>query len=327
MIKKPKISIIIPVFNVEKYLEKCLESIIAQSLKEIEIILVNDGSTDQSYAICKKYQAIDERIIVLDKKNGGLSDTRNYGLQYATADWIGFVDSDDYVDRDFYEKLYCACVNGKVDIAVAGIKKVDNSGKVLYKSGYIHEGIVSNSDAMKSMLNARGISNSVCNKLFKKSLFSCEPFPVGRLYEDEYVTYRIVDKCINIYYLDSTYYYYRENPKSITHKRFSKQELDRIEASLYRLDYLKKNHQELVNDGKRYLMYDCLTTLSKMEKYKTKYNNIILNNIRKCLWAYLKGKSALGAKGFAVIAAISPSVGIMLFNNLKKALSNDLSES
>lgn len=317
MCDNPKITIIVPVYNVETYLRQCLDSVINQTFKEIEIIVVNDGSTDGSLKICEEYAKKDKRIIVINKKNGGLSDARNCGLKIAKAKYIGFVDSDDYIKSDFYEKMYDAIQKSGVDIVVSSIIKVDNCGNYLYRSGYSKEGTISNLIAMKSMLNARGISNSVCNKLFKRELFSEEPFPVGKLYEDEYVTYRIIDQCPYIYNLNSTAYYYRTNISGITHRKFSDKELDRIEASLKRIEYLEKRHKNLVSDGKRYLMYDCLTTISKMEKYDHRYDEIVLNNIRNNLMSYLRGKSSKGAKLFAILSAISPDLAVFMFRIVK----------
>ena len=320
MTKIKKISIIVPVYNVEKYLDQCITSIINQSMKELEIILVNDGSTDNSLQICNKYKALDERIMVLDKKNGGLSDARNYGLKYANAEFIGFVDSDDYIDSKFYERLYEGLQNDGVYVAVSSIKRVDDFEDVLYISKYKADGIITNSVAMKSMLTAKGISNSVCNKLFYKKLFDENLFPVGKLYEDEYITYRVVDLSPKIYITSSSAYYYRVNKNGITERKFTERELDRIEASLIRVNYLKNSHYDLVDDGIRYLMYDCLTTLSKMDKYDHKYDKIILNNIRLSLRTYMRGHSSRGAKGFAVVSAISPRLSILMFKTIFKVL-------
>lgn len=312
----PKISIIVPVYNMEKYLEECLNSLIAQSLKEIEIILVNDGSTDASLDICDKFSYMDARIKVYSKENGGLSDARNYGLRYSTAEYVGFIDADDYIDCDFYEKLYYGMIENAVDISIAQIKKTDDIGEILFVAGYKDKGKIGNIEIMKSMLTAKGVSNSVCNKLFKKSLFSIDPFPIGKLYEDEYVTYKIVDKCNYIYFTNEVSYYYRTNQSSITHAKFSKKEIHRIEASLIRIEYLKHRHTELLDDAKRYLMYDCLTAISKMDKYELEYNKLILSNVRKNLLVYLKGRSSIGAKIFAIITAISPKLSIFMYKIL-----------
>lgn len=320
MTKIKKISIIVPVYNVEKYLDQCITSIINQSMKELEIILVNDGSTDNSLQICNKYKALDERIMVLDKKNGGLSDARNYGLKYANAEFIGFVDSDDYIDSKFYERLYEGLQNDGVYVAVSCIKRINDFEDILYTSQHQAEGIITNYEAMKSMLTAKGISNSVCNKLFCIKLFDEKPFPVGKLYEDEFVTYKIVDKSPKVFISNSTSYYYRANKNGITRRTFTEKELDRIEASLIRLDYLNNKYNTLVEDGIRYLMYDCLTTLSKMDKYDHKYDKIILNNIRSSLHIYMKGNSSFGAKGFALFSAISPKFSIFIFKFIFKEL-------
>ena len=138
----PKVSIIVPVYNVGKYLSKCLDSLINQTLEDIEIICINDGSTDNSLDILKSYRTKDSRIKIIDKPNEGLSITRNLGIHSATGNYIGFIDSDDWIDLDFYEKLYSAITSNDVDIACATIiRKRENSSKyrVFFKEEKIYE--------------------------------------------------------------------------------------------------------------------------------------------------------------------------------------------
>lgn len=315
---KPLISIIVPVYNVEKYVEQCLDSLIKQTLFNIEIIVVDDGSTDNSASICQRIAESDSRIRFFRKKNGGLSDARNFGMKYVSSDFVGFIDSDDYVDPNFYEILYNAVRDYNVQIAVAQIKKIDNQGNLIFKSGYYCNGLLSTEDALKSMLSAKGISNSVCNKLFDFKLFDGMEFPIGKLYEDEYVTYKIIDNCKNIYFTSEISYYYRFNQSSITNKPFTEKEMDRIEASNIRINYLKEHHPALIDLGKCYLMYDCLTAISKMYKYENRYNTLLCSNIRDCFLSYMKGRSSLGAKGFAILAFVSPRLACVLYNLAKR---------
>lgn len=314
---KTLVSIIVPVYNVKQYINQCLDSLINQSLNEIEIIIVNDGSTDGSGEICRQYEKKDQRVKLINKENGGLSDARNVGLKYAEAEYVGFIDSDDYVDINFYEELYKGIRQEKVDVAVARINKINEKKESLFQCGYEETRVIANHAAMKSMLTARGISNSVCNKLFRRVLFEKQQFPVGKLYEDEFVTYRIIDRCSHVYFTAETSYYYRVNQQGITHGAFSDKELDRIEASLIRLDYMKGAHPELVEDAKRYLMFDSLTALSKMDKYNRKYDNVLKKNIRFSLAAYLRGRSSFGAKGFSVLAAMSPRLSVFLYRIIR----------
>lgn len=311
---RPLVSVVVPVYNVEKYVEQCLNSLINQTLSNIEIIVVDDGSTDNSAAICHRIAELDSRIRVISKKNGGLSDARNYGMKYVTSDYVGFIDSDDYVDPNFYEVLYNKIKGSNVQVAVAQIKKTDNQGELLFKAGYHCNGVLSAEEALESMLSAKGISNSVCNKLFDFKLFSNMKFPIGKLYEDEYVTYKIIDSCKGIYFTNETSYYYRVNQQSITNQPFSEKEMDRIEASIIRIAYLEEKHPALTELGKCYLMYDCLTAISKMYKFEDKYNKLLSSNIRNCFLAYLRGHSSLGAKGFAVLAFISPRLACSMYN-------------
>ena len=126
----PKVSIVVPIYNVEKYLEQCIDSIINQTLKEIEIILVDDGSPDNCPQICDDYVKKDSRIKVVHKTNGGLSSARNAGIEIATGDYIGFVDSDDYIELDMYEKMYNIAIENNVDFVMSDYYSVSNEGKV-----------------------------------------------------------------------------------------------------------------------------------------------------------------------------------------------------
>ncbi|MDQ0152990.1 glycosyltransferase involved in cell wall biosynthesis [Moryella indoligenes] len=314
----PKISVIVPVFNVEKYLKDCLDSIIKQSIQDIEIILVDDGSEDSSGQICDQYAEIDDRIKVIHKTNGGLSDARNCGLRVASAQYVGFIDSDDCVDLNFYEKLYHSIKNSKSEIAVSAIWHFDGNKKL--KLRQISENTVfSRPDAMKELLISKRISNSVCNKLFEKKLFDDILFPAGKLYEDEFVTYRVFDRANFISVINETCYHYRYNVDSITHSAFNDRELDRIKASQIKIDFCKVYYPELQNYAKRYLVYDCISALAKMEYYSgEKYNRIIRDNIRRYFFVYMGGSNSFPSKLYAGLAAISPKIVVMFRGLIKR---------
>lgn len=312
-----EISVIVPVYNVAKYLRDCLESIVNQQFHNIEIILVDDGSKDISGDICDEYAKMDERIKVIHKENGGLSEARNDGLKISTSKYVGFVDSDDRIDLDFYSKLYETIQKEKCDIAVAAIQHFSDD-KLLHLRNINGERVYSREEAMKELLLSQHISNSVCNKLFKKELFDKINFPVGRLYEDEYVTYKVFDQVDRVSMIKNTCYYYRYNDESITHARFSEREFDRIYASLDKIKFCEEKYPELKSYARCYLVYDCISTLSKMKKYDKRYDQIILNNVRRHLFCYLQGENSMVSKIFAIIAAISPQVSIFCLKVIKK---------
>lgn len=310
----PKVSIVVPVYNVEKYLPQCLDSLINQTLKEIEIILVNDGSTDASENICNLYAKKDNRIKVYKKTNGGLSDARNYGLSKVNANVVGFVDSDDYVDADMFHALLKVKEKYDAEIAVCGIKMCTNNNEVFNIRAVEKEMVLGRYDALEELLKSKRISNSVCNKIFDVDVLDGIRFPVNKLYEDEYVTYRVFDKANTVALTNQTFYFYRSTPDSITHKKFSEQEFDRIYASQEKIKYIGKKYPDLVEHAQRYLVYDCVMSLSKMTKYKKEYNCLTRDNIRKNLICFLRGDYSKGTKLFATVASLSPTVAIKLYN-------------
>ncbi|MGN0018457.1 MAG: glycosyltransferase [Candidatus Gastranaerophilaceae bacterium] len=213
-----KVSIIIPVYNVEQYLERCLETVINQTLKDIEIILVNDGSTDNSVDICNRYAQKDSRIKVVTRKNGGLSAARNTGLEHVSGEYIGFLDSDDWVDKDFYEKLYNAAIENDCDIAFGDIiRKGEHKHKIRLK---IPEIIVAE-DIYDKMQLAQNLKNpGVWNKIYRKHLFDNGlRFEEGVYYEDREFSIQIINECKKIVAVPNIYYYYFVNPTSIVKSR------------------------------------------------------------------------------------------------------------
>lgn len=202
----PKVSVIVPVYNTEKYIEKCLNSLVNQTLEDIEIIVVNDGSTDNSENVIKKYTEKYENIKYLKKQNGGLSSSRNYGLEYATGTYIGFVDSDDYVDTTMYEKLYEKAISTNSDIVECDFiwcyndhKKLDTSPDYTNKDAIFAFGRV-----------------MVCNKIFKKQIIGQTKFPENLRYEDIVFYYKIIPYINQISKVKEPMYYYIQRNESIS---------------------------------------------------------------------------------------------------------------
>ena len=209
------ISIIVPVYKIEPYIRQCIESILSQTYKNIEIILVDDGSPDNCGKICDEYAAIDDRIKVIHKKNGGLSEARNYGLKEAQGVYVSFIDGDDYVDKSFYQMLYEAAEKENCDIA--------ECYSVNFEDGNIPQGSYRSGQTCLSPLEWLTESNVgdflpcvVWNKIYKKTLFDGIEFPVGRHYEDEATTYKVVYKSSKIVRIKSALYFYRQRSGSIT---------------------------------------------------------------------------------------------------------------
>ena len=210
-----KVSIIIPVYNAEKYLEKCLNSVIKQTLKDIEIICINDGSTDGSLNILQKYSEKDKRFIIIDQKNSGQSVARNKGLSVAKREFIGFVDSDDWIDSDMYKHLYQRMVEDHSDIAACGVQMVWEDGtppRILTRMG---NHVLSKEEAMQAIIEESWLKQPVWYKLYKTNLIKDILFPVGKYHEDVFWSYQAVDRANKISVSDHIGYYYFQRSGSI----------------------------------------------------------------------------------------------------------------
>ena len=241
-----KISIIITIYNVEKYLPTCIESIMYQTYKNLEMILVNDGSTDSCSQICNAYAEKDNRIKVIHKKNGGLSDARNVGLKQATGDLVSFVDSDDFVSPYFYQKLLNALIENNADIAECGFLKFEKDSKLNEAKidSYLNAEIYETEKALDKLLIGP-LSIVVWNKIYNKELLEGIEFPVNKINEDEYWTYKVVAKAKKIVKIQDELYFYRQQATSIMGSGYSLKRLDGLHAHEERLEYLKKQFPKL----------------------------------------------------------------------------------
>ena len=239
--KSPKLSVIIPVYNVEKYLSRCLDSIVNQTFKDMEIICVNDGSTDGSLKIMKKYAQKDDRIIIINHENMGLSETRNNALKKAKGEFVGFIDSDDWVDLDFFEVLLNLAEKEDSDIVMAGMKNVVGED--------ISENQTPNLTAstLKQKLDCLP-NGSTCDKIFKRDLFIQNKivFPKGRFWEDNAVLLKLVFLSNLMSFTNKVSYYYFLREDSICYKANDLQQQKRDEDRLYiaksMMDFAKENH-------------------------------------------------------------------------------------
>lgn len=208
------ISIIVPVYNVEPYLRKCLDSIIGQTYRDLEILVIDDGSTDQSGKICDEYAERDERIKVFHTENRGLSAARNLGLDEATGEWIGFVDSDDWIESDMYEVLLKKAEETGADVVECGWFK-EWANITEEKRRYEQE--LSHLQAIEALV-CSFFSDNVWNKLWRDHCFSTIRFPAGRVYEDIATTFRVFDAAEGICSVDDPMYHYRQRETSLSKK-------------------------------------------------------------------------------------------------------------
>lgn len=248
----PIISVIIPVYNVEKYLYKCIDSVLGQTYKELEIILVDDGSTDNSGVICDEYEKKDDRIKVIHKKNGGLSDARNCGLDNAIGEYIAFLDSDDWVDIDLYKNLYYLIDKYDADIAVCNFERVYSERDKLRKVEEKVE-VYTNTEAIEQIYYPTEKSTQMIiawNKLYKKYILKNMRFPRGKIHEDEFLTPLLLYRAGKVVYTNKQLIYYRQVQGSIMNSNFSVKRLDYLYALENRNKFLKeKNLNELYLRG------------------------------------------------------------------------------
>lgn len=221
-----KISIIVPVYNTEKYLEQSINSILNQTYENLEIIIVDDGSTDSSGLICEKYFKIDSRVKVIHKKNGGQSSARNLGLDLASGDYIGFVDSDDWISANMYEKLIIKAIQNNSDIVASNIWYMKKNKKIKKYSKTNSDLDFNRLTAMEEIFTNENLTFSPCNKLYKKKLFDFLRFDEKIILEDMDISYQLIDKSEIISYLSEPLYYYRYNPSSTLRGKFNLRRLD-----------------------------------------------------------------------------------------------------
>lgn len=232
----PIISIIVPVYNVESYLRRCVDSILAQTYTDFELILVDDGSPDGCPVICDEYATKDDRITVIHKQNGGLSDARNAGLDIARGKYIGFVDSDDSISPYMYERLIDLLEKNDADIAATGFLNIDQDGNVVAEYPKLEcEKVYCRKDYIDCFYPQIKwhIMTCACNKLYRRRLFDNLRYPVGRVYEDSFVQLPLFDSCNRIAVsTEHDYYYYSTRAGSIMNSSYSKKMFQLIELSM-----------------------------------------------------------------------------------------------
>lgn len=277
---KKLISVIVPIYNVEKYLIRCIDSILNQTYKNIEIILIDDGSPDKCPEICDEYLKKDQRIKVIHKKNGGLSDARNAGMEIAKGDYISFVDSDDYIYEEMYENLINLMDIYKVDIASCSVQKFyeDENINLNYNKKYDIK-IYSNEEALKSLIEEQDIKQTVWNKIYKRHIINDIKFEVGKIHEDEYWTYQIIGNANNIAYINKPMYYYLQRKDSIMGKEYSEKRLNAIYSRKARLDYIEQKFPKLLKEAKMSLFFTCVYHYQYLMRTKNINNKLELFQI------------------------------------------------
>ncbi len=247
---EPLLSVIIPVYHVEKYLGRCIDSILVQTYKNLEIILVDDGSDDRCGEICDEYAKRDARVIVIHKENGGVADARNKGLAKATGEYITFVDPDDYINKNMYEEMISRMKKENADIVMCDFKYVykDNvCAGINESSGNAHIRAINGKEALYRSYDSykAGILYSVLwNKICKRELYEDIVFPSGRIYEDEARVFMLLYKAPRILFVEYPYYYYHQHDQSIVGKKWTKKNTQLLDAYIDKLEYYEKNKEQ-----------------------------------------------------------------------------------
>lgn len=285
----PLISVILPVYNVEVYLERCIKSVCEQTYKNLEILLIDDGSTDSSGVICDNYAEEDKRIRVFHKKNGGLSDARNYGIKNASAEWVSFIDSDDFVDRDYIQYLFELIVKYDTDMSICQHRVCFENGKQK-EYGTNGDILLTNKKCIEKMLYHDVIDTSAWGKLYRTRLFNEVQYPKGKLFEDIATTYALMLQCKDIAVgLESKYnYILRKN--SIVYGSFNPKKLDLLEMTDQMARNVLNYYPDLEKAVMRRRVYARFSTLNQMlniENYEKEKKNIIefvKKNSRNVFW-------------------------------------------
>ena len=323
---KPLISVIIPVYNVEKYIKRCLDSVINQTYKNLEIILVDDGTPDSSGAICDEYAEKDERIKVIHKENGGVSTARNAGLDIATGEYITFVDPDDYLSSDIYEKVILEFSENETDIICFSYTAIDDEGK---NKSYIYDKkeVVGFDNLLFNMLLV-DFNMSIWNKVYKRSVISDNRFLENiKIAEDMYFNACCYRKAKSMIVREDIGYFYYQRQESVTHEKPDKALLDELFA------YNKLGNEKIDKRCKKeidYLILDKCITLFLNFGIKNTHKEIkhkIENYIRKNAWKFIfcklqrdktkKVKRMYIKKTYVFLIWLNPEIMLRIYRKIK----------
>ena len=251
------ISVIVPVYKVEKYLDRCVESIINQTYSNLEIILVDDGSPDHCPAMCDAWADKDRRIEVIHKKIGGLSDARNVELAVATVELIGFIDSDDWIEKSLFECLHQAMIETGADVAECATSYDAEDGKLLRIRKEALAPLLERREALRRLVLEDGVYQTVWNKLYRCEIVNGIDFVVGKCNEDDFWTYKVFDKGKSLATVEAPLYHYLQRSTSIIGVGYNLRWLDGLEARFQRMEYLQK-YDELAKLTRQQFILDCI---------------------------------------------------------------------
>ncbi len=249
------VSVIVPIYNTEKYIDRCVQSILNQTYQNFEILLIDDGSTDCSYEICRKYESLDN-VRIFHQENKGLSATRNYGIKESNGDYVFYVDSDDYISKDCLETLVRMANKYDAKICAASFGFFNDHGAIGRKDCNSIEKCFSNISACKNLLYGKAFYTSSCNILIERNIALANLFPIGKFHEDEFTTFRYLLATSKAAFTTKITYYYYQRQGSIMHV-CGKQVIDALRAADNYVTFMNKNIPSLVHaaENKKYSLY------------------------------------------------------------------------
>lgn len=261
---KHTISIIIPIYNIETYLHSSIQSVLAQSFTDFELILTDDGSTDSSGTICDEYAATDSRVRVIHKTHGGPSTARNAGIETALGEYIGFVDGDDWIEPDMYELLYKNSVTYDADLSACGFIKISEYNSIRFTSVNALPECYDSEEALRAMFRKSNMRYSACNKLFRRKLFDTIRYPEGIMMEDKSTTYKLIHLSNRIVWCPSPKYHYFMRSDSIMHTQFSKNQSGIYAVNKELLTFIEAHYPSLICTARASYAAECAKTLAYM---------------------------------------------------------------
>lgn len=315
------ISVIVPVYNVERYLEKCIRSILEQSYSEFELLLINDGSTDKSREICEELSKLDDRIRLYHKSNGGLSDARNYGLNRIRGQYVAFIDSDDYVHENYLKDLYCNIKKHDAMVSICSFVLVGEDGRQIDIEQFdSNTQVILGLDLLERVLTSNGYKYVVAwNKLYKSILFDDLRFDKGKLYEDEFINFRIFYNSFKVAVVHTPLYYYLQRKGSIIKSSMTMEKLEMsIELHKKRLQfYQEKSNQKLYSMASQQY---CNWIISTVEKFEYLLSESLIEQLQKDFRLYMPRTLILAKeRGFLILCQnILGKINIRLAARIKK---------
>lgn len=286
-----KVSVIVPVYNGEKFIEECIKNVLNQTLEEFELIIINDGSTDNTLDICKRNSEIDKKIRIINQENKGVSSARNKGIEQSNGEYICFVDCDDKIEDNYLEELYNTCEENNVKISCCTIESIDNKGNII-SSRFMEDGYYKKIDALDELFKFRGLNWGPCGKLFHKSLIKGNlKFPNLHVYEDLSFVYKAIYSSEGIYFTNKCKYYYIHRPNVGAMDKFIKYPTtDVITISYEILEFIKKQSLPIWDTSfygviSQVIMY--INDINKIDcKWEKKESKNYIKETRKLLGKY-----------------------------------------